>query len=93
MTDITFIDALKDANLTYDVAVERNLNIPAMRRQLENVLWTYRRELVDLGKSLQEAHNEIAELNEMLDALGKLNTGKPDEERPETEDPPKKKAR
>lgn len=91
-----YIDLLMEANLGYDVAVERNLNVPTMRRRLENVLWTYRSELASLGKQLAEAKKEIADLNEMLDAVSGLSAKSAREDSTEPSDEKtatKKKAR
>lgn len=70
---LELITELKNANYAYDRAVEQNSNIPNMRRRMENLLWTYRDELIalisDTGKVIEEYEKKLEDATKMLDTL------------------------
>ena len=70
---LELITELKNANYAYDCAVEQNSNIPNMRRRMENLLWTYRDELIalisDTGKVIEEYEKKLEDATKMLDTL------------------------
>ena len=70
---LELITELKNANYAYDRAVEQNSNVPNMRRRMENLLWTYRDELIalisDTGKVIEEYEKKLEDATKMLDTL------------------------
>lgn len=89
MANVDFITELKDAELLYQAAIDRGLNIVDSRRRVENILWTYREDIVailtDIDASVKEYKDKVAELEAMLDAAAKVA--------PKAEAEPAKKAK
>ena len=73
---LELITELKNANYAYNVAVEQNINVPNSRRRAENLLWTYREELISLientGNIIEAYEKKVADMNNMLDTLATL---------------------
>lgn len=94
MAKFEFIDAIRSADFTYRAALDRNINVPESRRVVENLLWTYREDIVnaldDVAALLGEYTDKIAELEAMLDAVAKVPTKEAETESPATAPAPKK---